>query len=201
MKESLWRWLGRAALTSSVVLVLASSSVAAEPAPRLELGPIVGILLPGGRPGLRASYFFGGHLDTVLAGRLWLETEVGMAPTSTTADRTFTVNLFWGHAGLKVDVVRQPSGPSAIVPFMTAGVSFLDFDPAGVVDAEDDLRRWSVDWGGGLTVPVRRRIGLQVMTRFSVMMTHVERFPVSRHQGDSRASLHSFLGSALVVRL
>lgn len=162
---------------------------------------MVGILLPGGRPGLRASHFLGGHLDVVLIGPLWLEAEVGMAPTSTTADRTFTVNLFWGHTALKVDLVRHPSEPSAIVPFVTAGVSFLNFDPAGAVDAENAFQRWSVDWGGGLTVPVRRRVGIQVIARFSVMTTHVERFPVPLHQGDSRASLHSFLGSALVVRL
>lgn len=182
------------------LLLLSSPVVAGEPAPRLEIGPMVGFVLPGDRPGLQASHFGGGHLAVRAVGRLWIEGHIGLAPTSSMHDRTFTVNLFFVHTALKIELV-QPSGLPSVVPFVTVGVGSLYFDPSGTVDGEEALLRWSVDGGGGVMFPVKGRIGVQFITRFSVMTTRVTGFPMAMHQRDARATLYSFVGTAVVIRL
>lgn len=195
------RRIGSIGLMLLGLFLLPGPVMAGEPAPRLEFGPTAGIVPSAGRPGLRMAYFGGGHLAVRVTQRLWLEMDGGAAPTSSTFDPRFTVNLFFIHTALKMDLIRHLTGPLTNVPFITLGVSYLDFDPSGAVDAENDLRRWSADCGGGVTVPIRRHVGVQIAARFSVMTTRVERFPVATHQGSSRVALQGYIGTALVARL
>lgn len=165
------------------------------PAARIEIGPIGGYAPSTGRPGIQSALFGGGYMAVRVWNPIWIVTEAGMVPTTSSYDQTFTINLFYARWALKIE------GPDRrrVRPFFFIGSSLIEFDPAGRVDAEDALWRWSADGGIGLKYPLHNRLSFQLAGRISLISTRVEQFPILSSSKTSKIALYSFISSGLIV--
>ena len=75
----------------------------------------------------------------------------------------------------------------------------MEFDPAGRVDAEEALWRWSGDGGTGIKYRLHNRLTFQLTARFAVSTTKVVRFPIVSSDNTSKMSIYSFISSGLAV--
>ena len=185
---------------SGMITLWTDSGMAQETLPRMEAGLVIGFIPSAGRPHVRTSLYGSGRFAVRPFSSLWLLIETGAAPTSSRHDPSFTINLFFIRTGLKLDLPGHIPGLSMGTPFVTVGVSYLDFDPAGDVDAEDDLRLWGIDGGGGMAIAINRRLGFQLSGHVSVIRTRVEQFPILDRSDDSQRAIYSFLSVAWVMR-
>lgn len=184
-------------LISGILFGLTGSSQAQQiPVARVEIGPIGGYAPSAGRPGLQAAPFGGGYMAVRIWKPVWIVTEAGVVPTSSRYDQAFTINLFYARGALKVELPEN----HGTRPFIFAGGSRIEFDPAGRVDAEDALWRWSADAGAGLKYLVHRRIALHITGRLSLISTSVDQFPIVSSRRSSKIAVYSFLSSGLMLR-
>ena len=164
-------------------------------AARVEIGPIGGYVPSSSRPALQGALFGGEYMAIRIRKPIWIVTEVGMVPTTSRYDQTFTVNLFFARAAVKIDLPERHQ----FRPFLFLGGSRMEFDPGGQVDAEEALWRWSVDGGTGIKYRLHNRLSFQLTARFAVIKTKVGRFPIVLSDNPSKMSIYSFISSGLAV--
>jgi hypothetical protein len=163
---------------------------------RIEIGPIGGYVLTTGRPGIRSALFGGGYVGLHIWRPLWIVAEAGMVPTSSNSDQTFTINLFYARGAVKIEWPMR----KGLRSFMFLGGGLIEFDPAGQVDAEDALWRWSADGGFGVTYPLHHRLSIQLGGRLSLISTRVKQFPILPSGTSSKMALYSFIQSGFLIR-
>ena len=164
-------------------------------AARVEIGPIGGYVPSSSRPGLQGALFGGGYMAIRIWKPIWIVTEVGMVPTTSRYDQTFTVNLFFARGAVKIDLPERHQ----VRPYFFLGGSRMEFDPAGRVDAEEALWRWSVDGGTGIKYRFHNRLSFQLTARLAVITSKVGRFPIVSSDNTSKMSIYSFFSSGLAV--
>lgn len=194
------------ALRAAVVILTgfilggADTGGAQEAPSRIETGLMIGVALPSGRPHIRNAMYGSAQLAFRASDALWLITEGGAVPTVSDYDGTFPINLFFIRTALRYEFAPMPVLKAA-APFVTAGATYLDFDPAGQADAQNDLRQWGMNGGGGMTYTINRRLGARITGHVSIIRTRADRFPIVSRSTDKRTSLLSFIGIGLILRL